>query len=107
MGLVCVFHMHFVFILHALISVLFISSWCQGLAAACDCGIPWTVIVPLMDVLSIYGKKLYLVCSPKPSCRNSLKQTLSRTFIESMFWFQQTRPQTTLLLFDGYIILTL
>ena len=24
-----------------------------------------------------------------------------------MFWFQQTRPQTTLLLFDGYIILTL
>ena len=32
---------------------------------------------------------------------------VSRTFIESMFWFQQTRPQTTLLLFDGYIILTL
>ena len=24
-----------------------------------------------------------------------------------MFWFQQKRPQTTLLLFDGYIILTL
>ena len=22
-----------------------------------------------------------------------------------MFWFQQTRPQTTLLLFDGYIII--
>ena len=31
----------------------------------------------------------------------------SRTFMESMCWFQQTRPQTTLLLFDGYIILTL
>ena len=30
-----------------------------------------------------------------------------RLFIESIFWFQQTRPQTTLLLFDGYIILTL
>ena len=28
------------------------------------------------------------------------------TFIESIFWFQQTRPQM-LLLFDGYIILTL
>ena len=23
-----------------------------------------------------------------------------------MFWFQQTRPQTTLVLFDGYIMLT-
>ena len=37
-----------------------------------------------------------------------LDRAVSRTFIESMFWFQQTRPQTTLLLlFDGYIILTL
>ena len=25
--------------------------------------------------------------------------------MESVCWFQQTRPQTTLLLFDGYIIL--
>ena len=30
---------------------------------------------------------------------------VSRAFIESMFGFQHTRPQTTLLLFDGYIIL--
>ena len=43
---------------------------------------------------------------PKPkSTPRHLKQ-VSKTFIESMFWFQQTRPQTTLL-FDGYIILTL
>ena len=67
------FHMHFLFILHTLISVLFLSSWYQGLAAARDCGTPWTVIVPFMDVMSIYGINIYLVCSPEPSGRNSLK----------------------------------
>ena len=49
---------------------------------------------------------------PKPkSTFRHLKQGIQDTEIqtekESMFWFQQTRPQTTLLLFDGYIILTL
>ena len=37
----------------------------------------------------------------------SANSRVSRTFMESMCWFQQTRPQTTLLLFDGYIMLTL
>ena len=43
---------------------------------------------------------------PKPKS-TSRHLNLSKTFIESMFWFQQTRPQTTLLLFDGYTMLTL
>ena len=24
----------------------FSSSWCRGLAAVCDCGIPWTFLLP-------------------------------------------------------------
>ena len=42
---------------------------------------------------------------PKTSFRH-LKQ-VSKNFIRSMFWFQQTRLQTTLLLFVGYTTLTL
>ena len=26
----------------------FPSSWCQGLAAACDCGIPWTFLLTIL-----------------------------------------------------------
>ena len=33
------------FILHALMVVLSTSSWCQGLAAASDCGTPWTFLL--------------------------------------------------------------
>ena len=33
------------FILHKLISVRFPSSWCQGLAAVCDCDNPWTFLL--------------------------------------------------------------
>ena len=42
---------------------------------------------------------------PKSSFRH-LKQE-SKNFIGSMFWLQQTRLQTTLLLFVGYTTLTL
>ena len=42
---------------------------------------------------------------PKSSFRH-LKQK-SKNFIGSMFWLQQTRLQTTLLLFVGYTTLTL
>ena len=31
--------------MHSLISVLLSSSWCQGLAAACDCGTSWTFLL--------------------------------------------------------------
>ena len=30
------------FVLHALHCVFFSSTWCRGLAAACDCDTPWT-----------------------------------------------------------------
>ena len=44
---------------------------------------------------------------PKPkSTFRHLKQGI-QDFHRKMFWFQQTRPQKTLLLFDGYIIFTL
>ena len=34
---------HVLFILNALVCLSFVSSsWCKGLAAACDCGTPWT-----------------------------------------------------------------
>ena len=38
------FFLCFVFVLHALLSVLFSSSWCRGLAAACSHGAPWTFL---------------------------------------------------------------
>ena len=28
--------------------VLFSSSWCRGLAAVCDCGIPWTLLLTFL-----------------------------------------------------------
>ena len=41
------------FILHCLISTLFSSSWCQGLAAACDCGSALTFLFTfLLSALS-------------------------------------------------------
>ena len=34
-------------ILHALLVIFFSSSWCQELAANCDCGNPWNFHLPL------------------------------------------------------------
>ena len=45
---------------------------------------------------------------PKPKFTfRHIKQGIQDFHRKSMFWFQQTRAQTTLLLFDAYIILTL
>ena len=47
-GLAYVLLIHFIrlFILHASIGCSFSSfSWCQELASACDCGIPWTLLL--------------------------------------------------------------
>ena len=52
--------------------------------------------------VSVYRTIGPLVLPSKPkSCR------VSKNFIESMFWFQQTRPLTTLLMFVDYNILIL
>ena len=40
------------FILHAYTLFIFSSSWCQGWAAACDCGTPWSfLLIVLSNVL--------------------------------------------------------
>ena len=45
-----------------------------------------------------------LICYPRNLNRLfNIYSMVFKNFIENMFWFQQTRPQTTLLLFDDYI----
>ena len=36
----------------------FSSSWCQGLAAACDCGIPWTFLLTFLNQHGYRGERL-------------------------------------------------
>ena len=58
-------------------------------------------IFKIMDQrIKFYSQNTNLL-PPKPKSTFRHLSRVSRTFIESMFWFQQTRPQTTLLLFDG------
>ena len=38
----------YLFVLHMLVFVLFSSSWCQGLAAVCDYGTPWTFLLTFL-----------------------------------------------------------
>ena len=55
----------FVFVLHASISSLFFSSFCQGLAAVCDCDTPWAFIFACWSYHKLFseiqGKLLTLV----------------------------------------------
>ena len=84
------------------------NRWCKREYVEPDALKEWKVsIFKIVDQrIKFYSQNTNLL-PPKPkSTFRHLKQ-VSRTFIESMFWFQQTRPQTMLLLFDGYIILTL
>ena len=84
------------------------NRWCKREYVEPDALKEWKVsIFKIVDQrIKFYSQNTNLL-PPKPkSTFRHLKQGI-RTFIESMFWFQQTRPQTTLLLFDGYIILTL
>ena len=37
---------------------VFSSSWCLGRAAVCDCGTPWTFLLPFFGYDFIYGKLL-------------------------------------------------
>ena len=41
------------------------SSWCLGMAAACDCGTPWTFLLPFFGVeefTGIYSKSIFVQC---------------------------------------------
>ena len=84
------------------------KRWCKCEYVQPDALEEWKVsIFKLVDQRNKFYSQNTNFLPPKPkSTFRHLKQ-VSRTFIQSMFWFQQTRPQTTLLLFDGYIILTL
>ena len=37
------------FVLYVLVLSYFSSSWCRGLAAVCDCDIPWTFLLTFLD----------------------------------------------------------
>ena len=84
------------------------NRWCKREYVEPDALKEWKVsIFKIVDQrIKFYSQNTNLL-PPKPkSTFRHLKQGI-QGFIESMFWFQQTRPQITLLLFDGYIILTL
>ena len=84
------------------------NRWCKREYVEPDALKEWKVsIFKIVDQrIKFYSQNTNLSL-PKPKSTFRHSKQVSRTFIESMFWFQQTRPQKTLLLFDGYIILTL
>ena len=43
-----VFVFLFVFFFVLFFLSFFFSSWCRGLAAVCDCGIPWTFLLTFL-----------------------------------------------------------
>ena len=79
------------------------NRWCKREHVEPDALKEWKVsIFKIVDQrIKFYSQNTNLM-PPKPK---STFRHLKQGIIESMFWFQQTRPQTTLLLFDGYIIL--
>ena len=84
------------------------NRWCKREYVEPDALKEWKVsIFKIVDQRIKFYSQNTNILPPKPkSTFRHLKQGIQE-FIESMFWFQQTRPQTTLLLFDGYIILIL
>ena len=52
--------------------VCFSSAWCLGRAAVCDCGTPWTFLLPLFVIVALPELFSYLVlillCSISLSC---------------------------------------
>ena len=84
------------------------NRWCKREYVEPDALKEWKVsIFKIVDQrIKFYSQNTNLL-PPKPkSTFRHLKQGI-QDFHRNLFWFQQTRPQTTLLLFDGYIILTL
>ena len=67
-----------------LFGFVFLFSWCLGSAAACDCGTPWTFILPCLGGSehnsSIFGRKIETVNKTavfsEESCEN-LNETVA------------------------------
>ena len=84
------------------------NRWCKREYVEPDALKEWKVsIYKIVDQrIKFYSQNTNLL-PPKPkSTFRHLKQGV-QDFHRKYVLFQQTRPQTTLLLFDGYIILTL
>ena len=45
------------FVRFALVWFLYISSWCLGRAAGCDCGTPWTFFLPFFQSWQLFNRK--------------------------------------------------
>ena len=80
------------------------NRWCKREYVEPNALKEWKVsIFKIVDQrIEFYSQNTNLL-PPKPK---STFRHLKLGIQESMCWFQQTRTQTTLLLFDGYIILT-
>ena len=84
------------------------NRWCKREYVEPDALKEWKVsIFKIVDQrIKFYSQNTNILpLKPKSTFRH-LKQGI-QDFHRKYFWFQQTRPQTTLLLFDGYIMLTL
>ena len=54
------------------------SSWCLGWAAACDCGIPWTFILPFLFRVEIRNLLILTLVLLNPDIPCLCKQCRSR-----------------------------
>ena len=84
------------------------SRWCGSGCVGPDALKEWKVsIFKIVDRRVKFYSQNANILPPKPkSTFRHLKQGI-QGFRGDVFWFQQTRPQTTLLLFDGCIVLAL
>ena len=65
--LILVFFYMFVWFLLVFVLSVSSSSWCLGRAAVCDCGIPWTFLLPFCLMRRLFCYYLFLIsasCGP-------------------------------------------
>ena len=84
------------------------NRWCKRESVECNAMKEWKLSISIIvdKRIKFYSKNTNLL-PPKPKFSFRHLEQGIKNFIGSMFWFQQTRLQTTLLLFVGYTTLTL